>query len=520
MTSSVPDAPREVDAVAWRRPHPGFMLVELAGSLRNLVLPFIVVVLGGGAFSNPFSARNLIMLGIFLVILLGSLLWNLMEWRFFRYALTPSRLLVRSGWISRQERSVPYQRIQSVDVVETPSYRLLGLARLRVETAAAGMGEKSEVDIRAVSRDEAMAVRAHLLREREALRSETRVPETAPAASAPVEIEGELVRALSMRELLLAGATSGTIGPAAAAIGAGVSLADDVVPDTWWERVPWDRVGSIWSNLTVIGAIVLVVALLAWLMAIAGTVIRFYGFELRHTGEHIFVQHGLLDKRRVTIPVRRIQAVSVEEGILRQPFGFVSVGYTSAGQRGEGEGGSGTLFPFMRRREVQALLERVAPEFAVDLEGSGLHRLPSRALPRYVVGGTVSALVLALLVIAGLEWWRGEVPWWGYLPLALAPFQLATGWLAYRDAGWALGDRVLVLRSRSLARNTLVTTRRRIQHRSLTANPLQRRAGLATLHVSVAGGGRTSLPHVDRESGEQVLFGINPKYVDPGLTPG
>src|SRR5690606_32333948 len=104
-------------------------------------------------------------------------------------------------------------------------------------------------------------------------------------------------RSLSMRELLLAGATSGTIGPAAAVIGAGLSLADDLVPDAWWERVPWDRVGNLWSNLTVIGFFVLVVALLAWLMAIAGTVITYYGFELRRSDEHLFVQHGLLDKR-------------------------------------------------------------------------------------------------------------------------------------------------------------------------------------------------------------------------------
>ncbi len=173
MTSSTP----ETDRIAWRRPHPGFMLVELSGTLRSLVVPFIVVVIGSGTLRDPFSPRSLVTLGIFVAILLVSLIWNIMEWRFFRYALLPSRLLVRSGWISRQERSVPYQRIQSVDVVGTPSYRLLGLARLRVETAAAGMGEKSEVDIRAVSRDEAMAVRDHLLREREAVRSGDAMPD-------------------------------------------------------------------------------------------------------------------------------------------------------------------------------------------------------------------------------------------------------------------------------------------------------------------------------------------------------
>lgn len=517
MTSSTPETTREDEVLAtWRRPHPGFMVVEMARTLRSLVFPFIVIVLGSGALRDPFSPRTLAMLGMFSVILLGSLLWNLMEWRFFRYALTPSRLLVRSGWIQRQERSVPYQRIQSVDVVETPTYRLLGLARVRVETAAGGMGDASEVDIRAVRRDEATAVRDRLMRERQAARQTA--PEASPAATDNLPemdaaaTEGELVRAMSMRQLLVAGATSGTIGPAAAVIGAGLSVVDDVVPEAWWERVPWDRVGNLWSNLGVIGIFVLVVALLAWLMAIAGTVITYYGFQLRRSGDHLFVQHGLLDRRRVTIPVRRIQAIRIEEGILRQPFGFVSMGYTSAGRRGEGESGSGTLFPFLRRRDVHAILAQVAPEFALDLEASGLHRLPRRALPRYIVAGTVSALLFGALVIGLLEWWRDEVPWWGYLPLLMVPAQILTGWLAYRDAGWALGDRVLVLRNRSLARSTMITTRRRIQHRSLTANPLQRRAGLVTLHVSVAGGGRTSLMHLDRQDGERVLFGINPRY--------
>lgn len=514
MTSSPP----ETDRIAWRRPHPGFMLVQLSGTLRNLVVPFIVVVIGSGTLRDPFSARSLVTLGLFVAILLVSLLWNIMEWRFFRYALLPSRLLVRSGWISRQERSVPYQRIQSVDVVETPSYRLLGLARLRVETAAAGMGEKSEVDIRAVSRDEAMAVRDHLLREREAARSGVAVPDTARDDARLVALEGELVRALSMRELLLAGATSGMIGPAAAVIGAGVSVADDLVPDTWWQRVPWERVESLWSSLTIIGLFVLVVALLAWLMAIAGTIITYYGFELRRSGEHLFVQHGLLDKRRVTIPVRRIQAVRMDEGILRQPFGYVSLHYISAGQRGEEESGSGTLFPFLRRRDVHALLEGITQEFAVDVDATSLATLPPRALPRYIIGGTILTLLFALAVISGVLWWRSEVPWWAYLPLALVPFRIASGWLAYHDAGWALGERVLVLRSRDLARSTLVTTRWRVQHWSLTANPLQRRAELVTLHVAVAGGGRTSLPHMDRDDGERLLFGINARSAVNDLT--
>jgi putative membrane protein len=513
------------ESVAWKRPHPGFMFVELSGTLRSLAIPFVVVFLGSDGLSDPFAPRNLIVLGIFLAIILISLAWNLMEWRFFRYALTPNRLLVRTGWISRQERSVPYQRIQSVDLVETPTYRLLGLARLRVETASGGSIDSlkgSEVDIKAVNRNEALAVREHLLRARQSARTESPAPEQGVIvedgvlreANEAVTTDGELVRALSMRDLLIAGATSGTIGPAAAVIGAVLSMADDVVPDSWWNRVPWERVEDLSTSITVIGSLIVIVAVLAWLLAIAGTVITYYGFELRRTDEHLFVQHGLLDRRRATIPMHRIQSIRVEEGLLRQPFGLATVKYSSAGQGVKDAGGTGILFPFMLRSGVHSLLSEVAPEFAVDLGHTGLNPLPPRALSRYIVMDTFWAAVFAAGVMVGIRIWSDGLPWWGYLPLLLVPVQIVLGWLAYRDAGWHLDDQALLIRSRSVVRSTLIASRRRIQHRSITANPFQRRGRLVTLNVAVAaglGGGTTSLAHIDKADGELLLLALNPR---------
>ncbi len=217
LDRATPTSSRQDDAIVWRRPHPGFILVELAGILRGLVFPFVVVFFTSDGFRDPFSTRNLVMAGLFAAIIVLSLLWNFLEWRFFRYALAPDRVIVHTGWISRQERSVPYQRIQGVDVIETPSYRLLGLARLRVETASGGSVDSlkgSEVDIKAIDRDEAARIREHLLRARQIARTEALSPGDAAidrgqAAPGPA-VEGELVRAFSLRELLLAGAAQGT----------------------------------------------------------------------------------------------------------------------------------------------------------------------------------------------------------------------------------------------------------------------------------------------------------------------
>ena len=47
-------------------------------------------------------------------------------------------------------------------------------------------------------------------------------------------------------------------------------------------------------------------ALFAWLLAIAGTVLAHYGFTLSRDGEFLYVKRGLLERREATIPLGRI----------------------------------------------------------------------------------------------------------------------------------------------------------------------------------------------------------------------
>ena len=79
------------------------------------------------------------------------------------------------------------------------------------------------------------------------------------------------------------------------------------------------------------------------------------------------------------------------------------------------------------------------------------------------------------------------------------------GWLRYRDVGWKVepGGRVIV-RGRPFHRVTTVTSTRRIQHRTLTENPMQRRAGLVSFQAAVASGGSggaVGIAHLDRNDG-------------------
>jgi putative membrane protein len=78
---------------------------------------------------------------------------------------------------------------------------------------------------------------------------------------------------------------------------------------------------------------------------------------------------------------------------------------------------------------------------------------------------------------------------WVFAALLLLLPAALFGWLRYRDAGWALEEDRLVVRSRFLGRTTAIAPRRRLQSRATLRSPFQRRVGLATFEAQVASGG-------------------------------
>ncbi|MBW3548865.1 MAG: PH domain-containing protein, partial [Actinobacteria bacterium] len=105
------------------------------------------------------------------------------------------------------------------------------------------------------------------------------------------------------------------------------------------------------------------------------------------------------------------------------------------------------------------------------------------ALRRAVVRRVAPAAVLAVVPTLAL------FPW-GALALVAVPVAAAAGVAAYRGLGHALDEGVLIARSGAFIRHTVVVPLGRVQSGRVRSSPLQRRAGLATLVVDLAGHGR------------------------------
>ena len=463
------------------RLHPAALVINALKSIRRLVsasaLPGIFILFSQGL--SPLTIA-LVLLGAVVLVVLAAI-WGFLSWRATTYGVVGGAFRLRQGVLQKSERTIPLEHVQSVDTVQGVVQRIFGVYEVRVETAGGGSTEP-DASLPALARGAT-----------EALRREIEGARKAPV-DAEEETGPEVLRRLSTRDLLIAGATSGQIGVALSLLAVGSQVFDEFLSETFLRNL----VESVAPNALILALILVpVVALVAWLLAIAGTVLSYFGFTLSRDGDFLYIKRGLLERREATIPLGRIQAVRVSEGILRQPFGLASLRVESAGY-GESAGVSAVMFPLLPRREVQALLRAAAPEFAV---APPLNPLPRRALRRYVFRATVPALVLAVAAIL-VPLLVFDVAF-GLSALALVPLFALYGWLQFRDAGWALAENRLVVRSRSLARVTAVAPRRRLQSRSILQSPFQRRLRLATFETRVASGaGGSALEVTDLDSGD------------------
>ncbi|HEV2128207.1 MAG TPA: PH domain-containing protein, partial [Thermomicrobiales bacterium] len=465
--------------ITWHRMSSRFIVVGTLRQLRGLVVPAALILLT----RNMGEGRsNLIYIGIALIVTVFAALLSLVDWWNFRYALADHELLVRSGVVQKQERVVPYGRIQAINLDEAPLERLVGIVRVKVETAAGGT---ADIEIKGIDRSAAPRLREALATARVQARQQgdAEVPPIAPAEetrNVPKAVDvgagGELLRRLSTPELFALGATSGRIGPMAAVIGAILQFGTDIMPQTWWNRIPWQEAEAL-RSVSVATALLVVIAVVAWVMAIASTALTFGGFELHRNGDQLIVQHGLLDRRRRTIPIQRIQAVIVGEQLLRQPFHHADLRFESAGGEVEGASGdSGVLFPYLPLHEVEPLLRRAAPEFATDPTVPMAARLPIRSLRRYIFSATVGWVVFVGAAAAALGFWLDtwiDVVAWRQvlLLLVVAPVFAGLGWARWRDGGWEVDGSNLLLRWRTVSRQTFITNTSRIQRRRITTDP-------------------------------------------------
>ncbi len=490
-----------------RRLHPLSLFFGLGRSIRHLFdFPLLVATFATRARveQEPW---------FFAFLIIPSTLHSIFHYLTLRYRYDEKELVIRSGVFVRNERHIPYERIQNIDAVQTLAHRVLGVVTVLVQTGS-GKGPEGTLSVLPVAALEEMrervfagaqAVRAPKAVDKDAAIiagatafAELPVASPVPVPRAPISdiAPHEILLHLEPKQLLLCGLNENR-GVEVVLGAAGVFLQLDqlhgLIARAIESRAPWlaelsETAGASFKSggIPIRGIILAVVALLVFLAIVrAGaavwTVIRLFDFRVSKHGEDLRVEHGFLTRVVNTIPLRRIQWVVVDETILHRLLGQVAVRVTTAGAKmnaREAGGDREWLAPILPRAAVRRLVETVQPGLNLDV---ALRRAHPRGFWRAMTVATVFALPLSALLAPFIGWWALAI----FVGLELRALVLAV--LLLDNLGWGVTDTSIIFRGGRFKRHTAGARFSRMQTVTYEESPFDRQTRMATVRVDTAG---------------------------------
>lgn len=465
----------------------GPVAVVLLLQLAELVAPAGLAVLAG-------------------LVLGGVVVGRVVAWQRHTYEVTARSVVERRGVLRRRERTVQLARLQQVEVDQGLVDRLLGTAVVRLETAA-DAGE-AELELVVVSLAEAHRLRASLLHRADA-------PAGGPSPS-------RVLLEVPLAHVALASVTGRRLLLLPVVIGGGIGVLSDLRPVTDAE----DTVVAVLSaaSVALVVALVVAVVVVSVVAALVVGVLRDGRFRIAEVGDDLVVTRGLLATREAVVPRARVQLITIERGWLRRRLGYASVTVHSAGGEGgagAGDGGSGDrrlTVPLVAAGDAVPLLHRLLPGHG-PLPPGAPHPPAARRRARFRC--TARGLTW-LPPLAVATWLLADALRPALVVTAVAAVLVTAGgaWLGGRDhdhRASALGERWVLSRSGVLTVRESASPRDKAQGTRVTSTPFQRRRGLATLVVPVAGpGGALSMLDVAAEEAVRRRRAIDRRWAVSG----
>jgi putative membrane protein len=286
--------------------------------------------------------------------LLLGLVYGAFSWWFTRFYIDQEELRIDSGVLVRRSRRIRIERLQAIDVVQPLLARVFSLAELRLEVAG---GAKTEAPLAFLPIDEASRLRGALLARAH--------PETETGAEPAMTVQQH---------------QTGQVDTPIAAV-APVMLLAAVLSTTRWLVALVSAIVGL-AIIAATGSWVALALVVPGLLGVGTGILQQFAnefaFTVRSTAQGLRITRGLLDLTSQTVPIERIQAVSIVQPVLWRPLGWVRVQVDVAGY-GAGDSAKAilttTLLPVGKRPVAEVVVARVLP-------GASIRSIPLSPAPR------------------------------------------------------------------------------------------------------------------------------------------
>lgn len=481
-------------------------VLSVLKTLKEMIVPIILLVFVNGVNDTGKWYLDYLTFLIFGFLIISFFITGIIKWKRYVYWFEDEELRIEYGLFVKKKRYIPFDRIQSLDYTEGILHRPFNLVKVSVETAGGSASLKAEAELTAITKEAAEVIEQEIA---EAKRRKLESIELLDEAEDLTDMEAEVIPStknifkMSGKDLFVLATTSGGMG---LILSGGLVFAlqfIDILPiDAIYKEVSV----FIKSGIFIIAIFSILSLLVVWGISVGMTFLAYYGFTVQVIEKDIVITRGLLEKKRVTVPLNRVQSVRIVENPVRQLFGYATVVIDNAGGGLAGEGAKINLFPLAKKKLLMSPLKELFPE--LQLEQPTI-KLPTRSKRYYYRVYSYFIILVATIVSYYL------FPY-GLFAFLIVPLIILWGLWRHRSAAYELSDNQLTMRFRGISLQTVYVLKKRIQSMEMKQNYFHRKKDVATISAAIKSGAlafNAQVKHMELRDAERILQWYEPKQL-------
>ena len=442
----------------FKKQHSYYFIAKLFSNVKEVIGSIIAM----GVLTSRSDSLGYLIIVVSILIFINVLV-IFIGWYKEVYKIEDRFLYAKKGVFIVKDISIPFEKVQTVDISESAFQRLFKVCKIQIETSGGDALEKEFEVI--VLKKEALQMKNSILIRKD--------------YSDKVSIEKEESNYnIGLKDIFIASITSTQFTIGFSIIFSAIVFLQDLVPDKYTTTAVQEVEGVLnqytgESILYKILVIILFLVIIAFILSFIAMIIKYYNFSLIRKEKSLKISYGLLNKKEVTIPINKILSINIKEGLLRKPFGFCEVKISSIGYGNE-SGEKAILCPLIKKKKLYILLQEVLPEFKLNNNFKSVSKNS-----RFSYLGFYELIILTVCIIVTI------FVDYGYFSFILPLITFIFSYFQYKDNGLDYSEKTLYLRKRKIALSTYIIPKNRIQSVGKVSNYFSRKKSFSKVKIYI-----------------------------------
>lgn len=413
----------------------------------------------------------------FFILIAISLVSIFVKWFTHKYELDDRSFHLYKGMLTKSERIIPFSKIQNVNRHTSFLHKPFHMTSIHFETGMTG--EDAAITFQVVSEKEADQIEKLLTNRDLNKTSEEYIPEMSNAENDRIENNETIFFRSTRRDLLKASFASLSFLLLIPLIGSLLFKMNDMMNI---EEETKGLLATMLESWWLLAGLIALIIIASVIYGVLKTVLTYGNYVISSDDDRIYIKKGILSETSFSISKEKVQAIEVNQSLIKRMFGFCEVKLISAGNLNIDDQSTeiSTLYPFLPIDQAYDMVTKLLPTYELT---TIMHRLPKKALAIRILRPYWAWLIAsALLFYFKPTILQSENGWW-IVSIGLFVFTFITRILDFMHTRYALNKQFIQIKKGGLTTSLFITKRGRIIEAQVKRSLVQKRLGLASFHT-------------------------------------